>query len=231
VALRAGAGFRVHIDMHTQRYADRAEAGRQLAGLLGGYAGRDDVTVLGLPRGGVPVAHEVARLLPGLLDVLVVRKLGLPNQPELAMGAIAGVADGVELARNDQVIAHAGVTDRIFDEVYRREEAELRRREAAYRPGGARAPVAGRTVIVVDDGVATGSTMLAALAAVHAQRPERLVVAVPVGAAATLRQLRAHADEVVCGLTPEPFHAVGQAYDDFRQIDDGEVRRLLAAPA
>jgi predicted phosphoribosyltransferase len=216
--------------MHTRRYADRAQAGRELAQLLRAYAGRDDVTVLGLPRGGVPVAYEVARLLPGRLDVLVVRKLGLPSQPELAMGAIAGVGEGVHLARNDQVIARAGVTGELLREVYRRERAELSRREDAYRPAGARAPVTGRTVIVVDDGVATGSTMLAALAAVRAQRPQWLVVAIPVAAAGTLRRLREHADDVIWGLTPEPFHAVGQGYDDFAQVDDDEVRYLLAGP-
>jgi predicted phosphoribosyltransferase len=215
--------------MRTQPYLDRAAAGRELAGLLGAYAGRLDVTVLGLPRGGVPVAAEVARLLPGRLDVLVVRKLGLPMQPELAMGAIAGVGEGIELVRNEQVLGRAAVSAEAFEEVYRRETVELRRREDAYRPADARAPVTGRTVIVVDDGVATGSTMLAALAAVRSREPARLVAAIPLAASASVKSLRMAADEVVCGWTPEPFYAVGQGYLDFEEVTDDEVRRLLGA--
>jgi predicted phosphoribosyltransferase len=214
--------------MRTQPYADRRAAGRELARLLGAYAGQDAI-VLGLPRGGVPVAAEVARLLPGRLDVLVVRKLGLPGQSELAMGAIAGVGDRVEVVRNEQVLRGASVSAATFDEVFRRECAELRRREDAYRPVDARAPVTGRTVIVVDDGVATGSTMLAALAAVRAREPAWLVAAVPVAASDSVAALRAAADEVVCGRVPEPFYAVGQAYADFGQVTDDEVRRSFNA--
>lgn len=212
----------------TTPYADRRAAGRELAGLLESYAGQE-ITVLGLPRGGVPVAAEVARRLPGLLDVLVVRKLGLPRHPELAMGAIAGVGDRVEVVRNEQVLRGAEVAEAEFDEVFRREYVELHRRESAYRPVESRAPVAGRTVIIVDDGVATGSTMLAALAAVRARQPARLVVAVPVAAAASARALRNVADEVVCAWSPTPFYAVGQAYADFAQVTDDEVRRSFNA--
>jgi predicted phosphoribosyltransferase len=215
--------------MRTQPYADRIEAGRELAGLLDGYAGRADVTVLGLARGGVPVAAEVARSLPGLLDVLVVRKLGLPTHRELAMGAIAGVGEQVEVVRNDQVLRGAKVTEAEFDEVLRRESGELQRREAAYRRTDARAPVTGRTVIVVDDGVATGSTMLAALAAVRAREPARLIVAIPVAASDSVRALRRAADDVICGWTPEPFYAVGQGYLDFAEVTDEQVRRSLSA--
>lgn len=214
--------------MRTQPYADRRDAGRDLAGLLDAHAGRG-VTVLGLPRGGVPVAAEVARRLAGTLDVLVVRKLGLPRHPELAMGAIAGVGDRVEVVRNEQVLRDARVTQDVFDEVLRRECAELHRRESAYRPADARAPVTGRTVIVVDDGVATGSTMLAALAAVRAREPARLVAAVPVAAPGAIGALRAAADDVVCGRLPEPFYAVGQGYADFAQVTDDEVRRSFNA--
>lgn len=215
--------------MRTEPYVDRTEAGRDLAGLLGGYARRDGVTVLGLARGGVPVAREVARLLAGRLDVLVVRKLGLPGHRELAMGAVAGVGDDVQVVRNEQVLAKAHVTTEEFAEALRRECGELRRREAAYRPVDARVPVTARTVIVVDDGVATGSTMRAALAAVRTLDPARLVAAIPVAPAESVEALRAAADEVVCGWTPEPFYAVGQGYRDFEQVSDDEVRRLLGA--
>jgi predicted phosphoribosyltransferase len=215
--------------MRTQPYEDRAAAGRELAEMLGAYAGRDDVTVLGLPRGGVPVALEVARKLPGRLDVLVVRKLGLPGHVELAMGAIAGVGEHVELVRNEQVLRRANVAGAAFAEVYRRECAELRRRETAYRVADARAPVTGRTENVVDDGVATGSTMLAALAAVRSREPARLVVAIPIAAADSVRALRRAADEVICGWLPEPFYAVGQGYLDFAEVSDEQVRRSLSA--
>lgn len=214
--------------MRTQPYPDRAQAGRELAGLLDAYAGQA-VTVLGLPRGGVPVAAEVAQQLGGLLDVLVVRKLGLPRHPELAMGAIAGVSEHIEVVRNEEVLRGANVAETEFDEVFRRERAELHRRESAYRPVDSRAPVTARTVIVVDDGVATGSTMFAALAAVRAREPTRLVVAVPVAAADSARALRNAADEVVCAWSPTPFYAVGQAYTDFAQVSDDEVRRSFNA--
>jgi predicted phosphoribosyltransferase len=192
---------------------------------------RADVLVLGLPRGGVPVAARVATALGAPLDVLVVRKLGLPGHPELAMGAIAGVGDTVELVRNDTVLGRTPVPDDAFDDVHRREVTELRRRETAYRDGRAAAPIRGRVVIVVDDGLATGSTMRAAVAAVRRQQPARLVVAVPVGAHATCEALREEVEEVVCVWNPEPFLAVGQAYLEFSATSDDQVRRTLADAA
>jgi putative phosphoribosyl transferase len=215
----------------TGAYADRAEAGRELAGLLARWEGRDDVVVLALPRGGVPVAAPIARALHAPLDVLVVRKLGLPGQPEVAMGALAGVGDEVELVRNDSALSRVRVPDADWRAVHDRELRELRRREDAYRAGRRAAVVSGRIVLLVDDGVATGSTMRAAVAAVSRQRPARLVVAVPVGSADTCAALHEQADEVVCGWTPQPFYAVGQVYRDFSPTEDDEVRALLAQTA
>jgi predicted phosphoribosyltransferase len=212
-------------------YTDRDEAGRVLAQHLGGYAGRDDVVVVGLPRGGVPVAARVAETLGAPLDVLMVRKLGVPWHPELAMGAIAGVAGAVEVVRNERVLSGAGVSREAFEAVLAREAAELRRREAAYRQGRAGVPVRGRVVILVDDGLATGATMRAGLVAVRRGQPAGLVVAVPVGSAAACRSLRADAGAVVCAWTPEPFVAVGHAYRDFDPTGDDEVRAALAAAA
>ena len=210
-----------------KRYVDRDEAGRVLAQHLSQYAGRDDVLVLGLPRGGVPVAAQVAESLGAPLDVIVVRKLGLPEQPELAMGAIAAVGDTVELVRNEVVLHQAEVTNAEFDDVFNIELTELRRRMARYRAGRAAPPLAGRVVIVVDDGLATGSTMRAAITALRAQRPSRLVVAVPTGARDTCKMLNGEADEVLCVRTPEPFGSVGQSYDNFPQTSDREVTRYL----
>jgi putative phosphoribosyl transferase len=210
-----------------ERFVDRVEAGRVLARLLTPYAGRPDVVVLGLPRGGVPVAAEVAAALDAPLDVLVVRKLGLPGDPELAMGAVAGVGPAVEVVRNEEVLAHRRVGEEAFEAVQRREMAVLREREAAYRAGRQAVPVAGRTVVLVDDGLATGATVAAAVAAVRHAGPARVVVAVPVGPATTCAVLREVADEVVCARTPRPFLAVGQAYRDFTPTSDEEVRRLL----
>jgi putative phosphoribosyl transferase len=207
------------------RFRDRAHAGRVLAERLRSYAGREDVLVLGLPRGGVPVAFEVARKLGARLDVLVVRKLGLPGQEELAMGAIASGGVRVvnealvrELALDEEAIARAAAT----------ESRELERRERLLR--GERGPVEvrGRIVLLVDDGLATGSTMRAAAFAMRDQDPRRLVVAVPVAAARTCDELRDEVDEVVCAITPEPFQAVGSWYDDFAATTDEEVRELLA---
>lgn len=212
-------------------YTDRTEAGQELAEHLSGYAQRDDVVVLGLPRGGVPVAAPVASALRAPLDVLVVRKLGVPGQPEVAMGAIAGVGDEVEVVRNDRVLAMTRVDEDAFRAVYDRELQELRRRETAYRGSRPAAAVRGAVIVVVDDGLATGSTMLAAVAALRHHDPARLVVAVPVGAADTCADLRASADEVVCSWTPEPFYAVGQAYQDFRATEDDEVRAALQETA
>lgn len=211
----------------TSPYADRAEAGRALAGRLTAYADRDDVVVLALPRGGVPVAVPVAEALGAPLDVLLVRKLGLPGQPELAMGAIAGVGGDVELVRNERVLRHSHVPDADVDAVHRRELEELRRREVTYRGDRPAVPVRDRVVVVVDDGLATGSTMRAAVAAVRRQGPSRVVVAVPVGSADTCAALEQEADEVVCSRTPSPFYAVGQGYLDFSQTSDDEVRAAL----
>jgi putative phosphoribosyl transferase len=208
------------------RFRDRAEAGRVLAGHLGRYAGRSDLVILALPRGGVPVAVEVARVLHAPLDVFVVRKLGLPAQPELAMGAIA--SGGVRVL-NDEVIADLGVPPAVIDQVAATEERELRRRERQYR-GDLPAPdIEGRTVILVDDGLATGSTMRAAALAVRRLRPVGVVIAVPVAPASTCEALRADADEVICAMTPPLFSAVGLWYDDFAQTPDAEVRDLLEA--
>jgi putative phosphoribosyl transferase len=215
----------------TTPFADRSEAGRELATGLASYAGRDDVVVLALPRGGVPVAAPVARALRAPLDVLVVRKIGVPGQPEVAMGAIAGVGDAVELVRNERVLSMVSVREQDFQAVQDRELHELRRREAAYREGRPAVVVRDKLVVLVDDGLATGSTMLAAVAAVRRQDPARLVVAVPVGAADTCEALRREADEVVCSWTPEPFYAVGQGYRDFSATEDHEVTAALQETA
>jgi putative phosphoribosyl transferase len=212
-----------------RRFADRRDAGRALGAEL---AGRDELAhgapvVLGLPRGGVVVAAEVATALGAPLDVLVVRKLGLPWQPELAMGAIAAVGDAVETVRTEKVIERAGVEQHTFDEVRGEELAELRRREAAYRGDRLPVPITGRPVVVVDDGLATGATMRAAVRALRGQRPARITVAVPVGSAATCADLAALVDDVVCLRTPSGFRAVGQAYADFAPTSDDEVRAAL----
>jgi putative phosphoribosyl transferase len=205
-------------------YADRREAGLALAARLRDLAGKD-VVVLALPRGGVPVGYEVARALAAPLDVFVVRKLGLPGHPELAMGAIA--SGGVRVL-NDEVFQSVTVPRAAIDAVTRTEQAELERRERAYRDGRPLVPVEGRIVVLVDDGLATGSTMRAAVLAVRRLRPARVIVAAPVGAWQSCRALREVADEVVCALTPEPFRAVGVWYTDFSQTSDDEVRQLLA---
>jgi putative phosphoribosyl transferase len=205
-------------------YRDRADAGRALAAELGHLAGTPGLLVVGLPRGGVPVAAEVARALDVPLDVFLARKLGVPEQPELAMGAVA--AGGVRVLHQAVVDALA-IPPEVIDAVATREGAEVSRREQTYRAGRPPLDVAGRTVVVVDDGMATGSTMRAAVAALRAQRAARVVVAVPVGAGETCRQLAGEADEVVCARTPASFHAVGQWYDDFTQTTDDEIRALL----
>lgn len=205
-------------------FADRAEAGRALAGQLTAYAGRPEVIVLGLPRGGIPVAYEVAQRLRAPLDVFVVRKLGVPGQEELAMGAIA--SGGIRVVNRD-VVSALGLGARDLDRAAAVEGEELERREALYR--GKRPPidVAGRTVIVVDDGLATGSTMRAAVAALRQQGPARIVVAVPVAAVPTRDDFAREVDEVACVATPDPFLAVGRFYDDFSQTSDAEVRELI----
>ncbi|HKC55167.1 MAG TPA: phosphoribosyltransferase [Vicinamibacterales bacterium] len=207
-----------------QPFMDRRDAGRVLASRLRSYAGRDDVVVLALPRGGVPVAYEVASALGAPLDVFLVRKLGTPGHRELAMGAIA--SGGVRVL-NDDVVRWYGIPESAIESVAREETEELERREHAYRRDRPAPDLADRIVILVDDGLATGSTMRAAAQAVRAHGPSRVIVAVPVGARQTCSEIAAVADEVVCARTPEPFSAVGQWYVDFDQTDDGEVRDLL----
>lgn len=209
-------------------FRDRREAGVALARELGRYAGRKDVVVLALPRGGVPVGYEVARALGAPLDALAVRKLGVPGHRELAMGAVA--TGGVRVT-NDDVVRAASVPEATLEAVAAAEREELERRERAYRDERPPPEVRGRVVLVVDDGLATGATVRAAVVAVRAQEPARVVVAVPTGAATTCEELRAHADEVVCATTPEPFRAVGLAYLDFSPTTDDEVRDLLRRAA
>ncbi len=205
-------------------FADRREAGRELASKLRDYAGRNDVVVLALPRGGVPVAFEVAEALDVPLDIFVVRKIGMPGQPEFAIGAIA--SGGVRVL-SDDVIRMYGVPRSAIESVARQELAELERREREYRQGRPMVDVLDRTVILVDDGLATGSSMRAAVTAIRALRPARVVVATPVGAPDTCEDLAALADVVVCARMPEPFSAVGLWYRDFSQTSDEEVRALL----
>jgi predicted phosphoribosyltransferase len=209
---------------HSGRFADRRTAGIMLAERLQQYRTRDDVIVLGLPRGGVPVAYEIARALGARLDVFLVRKLGLPGRPELAMGAIA--SGGVRVV-NDEVVRWYAVPADVIDRVAAVEQAELTRRERAYRGDHLAPDLRGRTVVLVDDGLATGSTMKAAVRAVRARQPVSIVVAVPVGAPDTCRELADIADEVVCVRMPEPFTAVGLWYGDFSQTTDEEVQELL----
>lgn len=208
-------------------FRDRRDAGRRLAEQLTAYAGRPDVLVLALPRGGVPVAYEVARALRAPLDVFVARKLGVPGHEELAMGA---VATGVRVLK-DEIVRGLEIPDDVIDAVTVWERRELARRERLYR-GDCPAPdVRGRTVILVDDGLATGASMHAAVAALRQQGPARIVVAVPTAARETCEALRAEVDDVVCAITPEPFHAVGLWYEDFSQTTDDEVRELLGRAA
>lgn len=205
-------------------FRDRAEAGRRLAEKLHGYANRPDVLVLALPRGGVPVAYEVARALNVPLDVFLVRKLGFPGQEELAMGAIAS---GGARVLNSSLLRRMHVPPETIDAIAAKELSELQRREQEYRGDAPPPSVRDRTVILVDDGLATGATMHAAAAALRGQRPARIVVAVPVGAPSSCEDFGDVVDEVVCAEMPEPFLAVGQWYDDFTQTGDEEVRRLL----
>ena len=205
-------------------YRDRRDAGRQLAERLAAYAGDPRVLVLGLPRGGVPLAFEVARALVAPLDIFLVRKVGMPGHEELALGA---VATGGERVFNDELLR--GVHPAAIDAAVAREERELARREHAYRAGRPAPAIHGRLIVVVDDGLATGATMRVAVAALRRQRPAGIVVAVPVGAPETCAMLRAEADEVICAAMPEPFYAVGEWYDDFAPTTDEEVRALLAA--
>jgi putative phosphoribosyl transferase len=207
------------------RFSDRHHAGAVLARQLLHLAGRTDVVVLALPRGGVPVAVEVARALGAPMDVFMVRKLGLPAHPELAMGAIG--SGGVRVMNEDVVVRHR-LTAADIEAVTRTERIELERRERAYRNGRPAVSFEGRTAVLIDDGLATGATMRAAVHAVRLRGPTRVVVAVPVGSREACAALREAADEVVCALTPEPFSAVGLWYEDFSQTTDDEVRQLLS---
>ncbi|HKJ08495.1 MAG TPA: phosphoribosyltransferase [Gammaproteobacteria bacterium] len=204
---------------------DRNEAGRQLARALDSYRGRSDLLVLALPRGGVPVAVEVARALDAPLDLILARKLGTPGQPELAMGAVA--SGGAQVVNAD-IVAALGIADDELKAVVERETRELERREQAYRGARPRPAIAGKCVILVDDGVATGATVRAAVAALRSQQPARLVIAVPVAPPDTVERLRRDADEVICPETPEPFIAISRWYLDFPQLSDSDVRELLA---
>lgn len=206
------------------RFRDRRDGGAHLARKLAAYADRPDVLVLALPRGGLPVAYEIARALKAPLDVFVVRKLGVPGHAELAMGAIAA---GGATHLNTDVIDALGIPDDVIAATIAREQRELERRERLYRDDRPRPEVEGRTVILVDDGLATGASMLAAIAALRHENPARIVVAVPVAAAETCASLRETADDVVCCRTPYPFYGVGVWYDDFSQLTDADVRVLL----
>jgi len=205
-------------------FQDRSEAGRQLAAQLEKYAGRDDVIVLGLPRGGVPVAYQIARHLHVPLDVFIVRKIGVPGFEELAIGAIA--SGGVRVL-NDEVVRMLPNAQQVIDEATIREQIELQRRENLYRDERPPLDLHNRTVILVDDGLATGATMRAAVNALRKQGAARIVVAVPVGAPETCREFEAEVDETICVVAPTYFEAVGQFYYDFSQTTDDEVRELL----
>jgi putative phosphoribosyl transferase len=207
-----------------QAFADRRHAGAELSTRLSHLKGRSDLVVLALPRGGVPVAYEVARALDAPLDVFLVRKLGVPGHAELAMGAIA--SGGVRVV-NDDVVSWYNIPHTVIDAVAAEEQIELERRERAYRDGRTPLDLDGRIVLLIDDGLATGSTMKAAVAAIRAQKPSRIVVAVPVGSPEACQDLGGVADEIVCARAPERFAAVGQWYRDFSQTTDAEVRELL----
>jgi putative phosphoribosyl transferase len=209
-------------------FQNRFEAGRLLASKLGHLANRPDVVVLALPRGGVPVGFEVAKALNAPLDVFVVRKLGVPGNKELAMGAIA--SGGIRVP-NEDVVRSLGVPDEVVNMVAATEERELERRERDYRDGRAPIDVGGRTVILVDDGLATGASMRVATLALRKKDPARIIVAVPVGSPDTCAEFESEVDEVICAVTPEPFWAVGQGYRDFSQTSDEEVRDLLRRAA
>ncbi len=210
--------------MEQRVFRDRRDAGRVLAGQLQHFRGRDDVVVLALPRGGVPVGYEVATELGAPLDVFLVRKLGVPGHSELAMGAIAS---GGVVVLNDDVVRGLNISSEDIEGVAEEEGRELERRERAYRDGRSMPDLTGKTAIVVDDGLATGASMRAAVQALRRLRPGRIVVAVPAAPASTCRELAAEVDEIVCATTPSPFYAVGAAYWDFTQTTDDDVRELL----
>ena len=211
--------------MRPHYFRDRHDAGQLLATQLARYTNRADVVVLALPRGGVPVAFEVAKALSVPLDVFLVRKLGVPGYEELAMGAIA--SGGVRVL-NEQIVNALGIPEDVIDAVASWEQQELERRERIYRGDRPPPDVQSKTVILIDDGLATGATMQAAVRALRQQEPARIVVAVPTAAPETCEQFKAEADEVICAITPEPFYAVGLWYEDFSQTTDEDVRELLA---
>jgi putative phosphoribosyl transferase len=213
--------------MSRRTFHDRREAGRVLAEELAGYRDKDRLLVLGLARGGVPVAWEVASALHAELDVFLVRKLGVPQWSELAMGALAS---GGGVVMNDNVVSSLRISDEQVRAVIARETVELVRREAAYRDGRPVADPRDKTVILVDDGIATGASMLVAVRALRATKPESIVVAVPVGPQSACQELAQEADDVVCATMPDDFEAVGQVFVDFHQVSDDEVRELLATP-
>jgi putative phosphoribosyl transferase len=206
------------------KFRDRTHAGRLLAKKLSKYANHKDVLILGLPRGGVPVSFEVANALSAPLDIFLVRKLGVPGEEELAMGAVA--TGGVRVL-NEEVISQTDISDPVIEAVSAREQDELRRRELAYRGSAPPPQVSGKRIILVDDGIATGSTMRAAVVALRQQCPSKLVIAVPTAAPSSGDELRTIADEVVAVMMPKPFYAVGQWYATFTQTSDEEVRQLL----
>jgi predicted phosphoribosyltransferase len=208
-------------------FADRTEAGTALAAALARFRGEDPV-LLALPRGGVPVAFEIARALDAPLDLVVARKIGVPFQPELAMGAVVD-GDTPIVVRNDDVIAATGIGESAFEAVCRREIGEIKRRRARYLGGRPPVDIAGKTAIVVDDGIATGATVRAALRATRTRGPKRLVLATPVAPDDTLRDLKSEVDEIVCLESHEHFGSIGTYYDDFSQVGDDEVIALLAA--
>jgi len=218
----------IGMDIETLQYEDRHQAGKFLATKLTYLTHRKDVVVLALPRGGVPVGFEVAKTLGVPLDVFVVRKLGVPGHAELAMGAIA--SGGVSLL-NEDVVQSFGISPAMIRQAAAEEERELARRERAYRNGRPPIDVEGRTVILVDDGLATGSSMLVAVRALKRKNPAQIIVAVPVASPATCAQFEPEVDQVICAFTPEPFWAVGQWYRDFSQTSDEEVRDLLTKSA
>lgn len=206
------------------RFANRAEAGRMLAEALSNYIGRSDILVLALPRGGVPVAYEVAKKLSAPLDLWLVRKLGVPGQEELALGALAGKKI---LVLNDDIINALNIDQSAIDKVIAREQAELERRNRLYRQGRPAPDVEGKTIIIIDDGLATGATMRAAIASLRQAGAAQVIAAVPVGAKSTCMKIEQEADKLVCLYMPEPFYGVGQWYSDFSQTSDEEVLSLL----
>jgi putative phosphoribosyl transferase len=217
-------------------FTDRKLAGRFLAGELAAYANRPDVLVLALPRGGVPVAFEVAQALNVPLNVVVVRKLGVPNEEELAMGALAklpgtGLAPGGVRVFNKHIVSQSNISDEVIAKIVAQEQRELERREQLYLDNRPFPDLRGNIVILVDDGLATGATMLAAIMAVRKQQPAQIIVAVPVAAPETCQELEAEVDEIVCAMTPKPFYSVGFWYKKFPQTTDDEVRDLLAKAA